>query len=115
MRRWRSICGDSLQLMSAYLPSPRGEGDPLAGDEVHSLDRGRMLTFASAGGAKPSAARRYAAVGWVGGGYPSAPLKARTAASDGQTASTRAARSAGLRFAVRSWYEAIDVGREYRA
>ena len=47
------------------------------------LDRGRMLSFTSAGGAKPIAARRYAAVGWVGGVYPSAPLKARTAASDG--------------------------------
>ena len=36
--------------------------------------------------------RRYAACGWVGGVYPSAPLTARTAASDGHTASTRAAR-----------------------
>ena len=101
--------------MSAYLPSPRGEGDPLAGDEVHSLDRGRMLPFASAGGAKPSAARRYAAVGWVGGVSPSAPLKARTAAFDGHTASTRAARSAGLNFAVILLSKAMDVGRDLRA
>ena len=46
--------------------------------------------------------------GWVGGVYPSAPIKARTAVSDGQRASTRAARSAGLRFAVRSLSEALD-------
>ena len=46
------------KLMSAYLPSPRGEGDPLAGDEVHLKvmpDHGRMLPFVSAGGAKPIA------------------------------------------------------------
>ena len=45
--------------MSAYLPSPRGEGGPLAGDEVHLKvmpDRGRVLLFPSAGGAKPIAA-----------------------------------------------------------
>ena len=48
--------------------------------------------------------------GWVGGVYPSAQLKARTAAFDGRNASTRAARSAGLRFAVRLLSEAI--GRE---
>ena len=47
-------------------------------------------------------------VGWVGGVHPSAPLKARTAASDGQRAFTRAARSAGLRFAVRPLSEAMD-------
>ena len=47
-------------------------------------------------------------VGWVGGVYPSAPITARTAASDGHAASTRAARSAGLRFAVRPLAEAMD-------
>ena len=54
-----------------------------------------MLPFAQAGGAKPIAARDTNAghlVGWVGGGCPSAPLPARTVASDGHTASTRAAR-----------------------
>ena len=50
-------------------------------------------------------------VGWVGGVHPSAPFKARTAASDGHTAYTRAARSAGLRFAVRSLAEAMDRER----
>ena len=69
---------------------------------------GRVLTFPSAGGAKPIADRRYAAVGWVGGVYPSAPLPARTAAFDGHCAFTRAARSAGLRFAVRSLSGASD-------
>ena len=39
------------------------------------------------GGAKPIAGR-----GGVGGVYPSAPLKARTLASDGHSAFTRAAR-----------------------
>ena len=67
-----------------------------------------MLSNAQTGGAKPNAARRYAAVGWVGGVYPSAPFKARTAASDGHCAFTRAARSAGLRFAVRSLSEVTD-------
>ena len=47
-------------------------------------------------------------VGWVGGVYPSAPIKARTAAFDGHCAFTRAARSAGLRFAVRSLSEVTD-------
>ena len=68
-------------------------------------DRGRMLLFVDVGGAKPIADSR--------GGVDSAPLKARAAASDGQYAFTRAARSAGLRFAVRSWYKAIDVGRDH--
>ena len=72
------------------------------------LDRGRALPFAQAGGAKPIAARRFAAWGWVGGVYPSAPLKARTAAFDGHGAFTRAARSASIRFAVRSLSEATD-------
>ena len=51
--------------------------------------------------------------GWVGGVYPSAPLTARTAASDGQYAFTRAARSAGLRFAVILLSKAMDVGRDH--
>ena len=46
--------------------------------------------------------------GWVGGACPSAPLPARTAAFDGHCTFTRAARSAGLRFAVRSLSEVID-------
>ena len=52
-------------------------------------------------------------VGWVGGVYPSAPLKARTAASDGQRVFTRAARSAGLRFAVILLSKAMDIGRDH--
>ena len=51
--------------------------------------------------------------GWVGGVYPSTPFKARTAASDGHTASTRAARSAGLRFAVIVLSKTNDVGRDH--
>ena len=77
------------------------------------LDRGRMLPVAQAGGAKPIAARRFAAVGWVGGACPSAPFKARTAASDGQRAFTRAARSAGLNFAVIVLSKTVDVGRDH--
>ena len=38
--------------------------------------------------------------GWVGGVYPSTLIPARTAASDGHCAFSRAARSAGLWFAV---------------
>ena len=77
-----------------------------------------MLSKQQAGGAKPNAATemdalRYAAVGWVGGVYPSAPLPARTAASDGHCAFTRAARSAGLNFAVILLSKALDVGRDH--
>ena len=52
-------------------------------------------------------------MGWVGGVYPSAHLTARTAASDGHTAFTRAARSAGLRFAVILLSKAVDVERDH--
>ena len=52
-------------------------------------------------------------MGWVGGGYPSALLKARTAASDGQRVFTRASRSAGLRFAVILLSKAMDIGRDH--
>ena len=81
-----------------------------------SSDRERMLPFASAGGAKPIAATetdagcRAAAWGGLEGVPPPHRFKARTAASDGQRAFTRAARSAGLNFAVRSLSEAS--GRE---
>ena len=73
-----------------------------------------MLPFASAGGAKPIAATETdagclaAAWGGLEGFTPPHRFKARTAASDGHTASTRAARSAGLRFAVRSLSNALD-------
>ena len=52
----------------------------------------------------------------VGGGgvHPSAPIQARTAASDGQRASTRAARSAGLRFAVIPLSKALDRENKVR-
>ena len=66
-------------------------------------DRGRMHPVTSAGGAKPIAGR-----GGLEGVTPPHKFKARTAASDGQTASTRAARSAGLRFAVRSQSKETD-------
>ena len=68
-------------------------------------DRGRVRPVTSADGAKPIAGR-----GGLEGVTPPHKFKARTAASDGQHASTRAARSAGLRFAVRSLSKAI--GRE---
>ena len=49
------------------------------------LDRGRVLAFTSAGGAKPIAGR-----GGLEGFTPPHRFKARTAASDGHTAFTRA-------------------------
>ena len=61
----------------------------------------------------PGCRRSRGSVGWVGGVYPSAPLTARTAASDGHCAFTRAARSAGLNFAVILLSKAMDVGRDH--
>ena len=60
------------------------------------------------GGAKPFA-------GWGGleGFTPPHRFKARTAASDGHCAFTRAARSAGLRFAVILLSKTMDVGRDH--
>ena len=72
------------------------------------LDRGRVLAFTSAGGAKPNAGR-----GGLEGFTPPHRLKARTAASDGHCAFTRAARSAGLRFAVILLPKAMDIGRDH--
>ena len=71
-------------------------------------DRGRVLSFPSAGGAKPIAVR-----GGLEGFTPPHRFKARTQASDGQRIFTRAARSAGLRFAVRSLSKTMDVGRDH--
>ena len=51
--------------------------------------------------------------GWVGGVYPPHRFKARTAASDGQRAYPRAARSAGLRFAVILLSKTMDVGWDH--
>ena len=76
-------------------------------------DRGRMLPFVSAGGAKPIAARRCAArgVGWRG-----LPLRTINGADSGFRRTVclhRAARSAGLRFAVILLSKAMDVGRDH--
>ena len=71
-------------------------------------DRGRVRTFTSAGGAKPIAGR-----GGLEGFTPPHRFKARTAASDGQYASTRAARSAGLHFAVILLSKAMNVGWDH--
>ena len=68
-------------------------------------DRGRVLLFTCAGGAKPIAGR-----GGLEGFTPPHRFKARTAAFDGHCAFTRAARSAGLRFAVILLSKAMDVG-----
>ena len=48
--------------------------------------------------------------GFRGERNPSTQFPARTTASDGHKAFTRAAHSAGIRFAVRSLSEAIDRG-----
>ena len=71
----------------------------------HFPYRGERSVAALPGGAKPFA-------GWGGleGFTPPHRFKARTAASDGHCAFTRAARSAGLRFAVRSLSEVTDSG-----
>ena len=51
--------------------------------------------------------------GFLGERNPSTQFPARTAASDGQRAFTRAARSAGLDFAVILLSKALDVGRDH--
>ena len=66
---------------------------------------GERSVAALPGGAKPIAGR-----GGLEGFTPPHRFKARTAASDGQQAFTRAARSAGLRFAVRSL--SVEMDRE---
>ena len=71
-------------------------------------DCGRVLLFTSAGGAKPIAGR-----GGLEGFTPPHRFKARTAASDGHCAFTRAAQSAGLRFAVILLSKAMDVGWDH--
>ena len=73
--------------------------------ETASIERTASEALPLPGGAKPGAGR-----GGVGGVHPSAQFPARTAASDGQRAFTRAARSAGLRFAMRSLFSALDRG-----
>ena len=67
-----------------------------------------MLLFPSAGGAKPIAGR-----GGLEGFTPPHRFKARTAAFDEHTASTRAARSAGLIFAVILLSKSMDVERDH--
>ena len=67
-----------------------------------------MLPITSAGGAKPIAGR-----GGLEGFTPPHRFKARTAASDGQQAFTRAARSAELHFAVILLSKAMKVGRDH--
>ena len=68
-------------------------------------ERSHSLNPAGRSPSPPAAVRRW---GGLEGVTPSAPFMARTQASDGHCAYTRAARSAGLRFAVRSLFEAID-------
>ena len=79
---------------------------PYEGKALSARDSGRDLQYPAGRSLSP-------AWGWVGGVYPSAHLKARTAASDGHCAFTLAARSAGLRFAVILLSKAVDVGRDH--
>ena len=78
-----------------------------------------MFPFAQSGGAKPIAAmgtdagRLASAWGGLEGGTPPHRFKARTAAFDGHNAFTRAARSAGLNFAVILLSKAMNVGRDH--
>ena len=69
---------------------------------------GERSVAAVPGGAKPIAGR-----GGLEGFTPPHRFKARTQASDGHNASTRAARSAGLRFAVILLSRTMDVGRDH--
>ena len=71
-------------------------------------NRGERSVAADAGGAKPNAGR-----GGLEGFTPPHRFKARTAAFDGHTAFTRAARSAGLNFAVILLSKAMDIGRDH--
>ena len=77
---------------------------------------GERIVAAQPGGAKPNAATETdagclaAAWGGLEGFTPPHRFKARTAASDGHTAFTRAARSASIRFGVRSLSRAMDRG-----
>ena len=99
-------------------PSPRGEGHNapqikacLSGRARHFHNRSERSVAGPRVGVPIHERRRGEAhrrQGWVGGVYPSAPYQARTAASDGQPAYPRAARSAGLRFAVRPLSKASD-------
>ena len=90
---------------------------PLQGEGLNAAPRGdhpisgQALIFSDAASEALPRSRRGEALrraGWVGGVHPSAPITARTAASGGQRTFTRAARSARLRFAVRSLSEAND-------
>ena len=104
-------------------PSPRGEGHNapqikacLSGRARHFHNRGERSVAGPRVGVPIHERRRGEAhrrQGWVGGVYPSAPIKARTAAFDGQHAYPRAARSAGLRFAVILLSKAMNVGRDH--
>ena len=76
----------------------------------------RLLPFAQAGGAKPIAARDTRAghlVGWVGA-EPLHTIKRRGHRLPTDIRLPPAPRvSAGLRFAVKSWYESVDVERDH--
>ena len=93
---------------------------PLQGEGLNAAPRGdhpisgQALIFSDAASEALPRSRRGEAhrrQGWVGGVHPSAPLPARTAASDGQHAYPRAAQSAALRFAVILLSKAIDVAK----
>ena len=94
-------CGEETSLHSSILfDASRGE--------CVSPFRGERSVAALPAGRSPSPA------GWVGGRFtPPHRFKARTAASDGLRAFTRAARSAGLNFAVILLSKAMDVGRDH--
>ena len=86
----------------------RGISQLAASEALPLPDRGRVLAFTSAGGSKPNAGR-----GGLEGFTPPHRFKAWTAVSDGHCAFTRAARSAGLNFAVIPLSKEADVGRDH--
>ena len=79
---------------------------PRVGRDTSVLRRAKRCRVARRGGALRRA-------GGLEGFTPPHRFKARTAASDGQRAFTRAARSAGLNFAVILQSKAMDVGRDH--
>ena len=136
-KRRAQVCGDSTVQNDGHRAGsphpPQAVPLPLRGEGLNAAQDGRDFpcrtrhSACPASEALPHPARpregallherrrgeAHCRQGWVGGVYPSAHLKARTAASDGQRAFTRAARSAGLRFAVSALSKTVDFGRDH--
>ena len=80
---------------------------------IRTLDRGRMHPFPSSGGAKPIAARRYAAWGGLEGFTPPHNLRRGQRLSTDIRLPPAPRVSARFRFAVIALSKAMDVGRDH--